>query len=222
MLVVIVIYNEIEFNIMKTKLLFLILLCQVLSSNGQSIEINQITPTAVSGGINVNLLVTTYNGAGYLNHSYTVIGNTINLSVCYWFNSLQPVYQMSNDFLISTPNNIDYNINVNIINSSSQTVCDNYSTGPNSTTNFLKNEEFDNLINKYSIYPNPSKGEIELIGDGSLVKSLNIYDNLGRLIKQVNERITEKIDLYDLKDGIYFVLIKTEDGILNQKLVIKK
>jgi len=198
------------------------LFCQVFTSNGQSIQINQITPTAVSGGINVNLLVTTYNGARYLNHSYTVIGNTINLSVCYWFNSLQPIYQFNNDCLINVPNNIDYTINVTIINSSSQTICDNYSTGPYATTNYLKNEKFEKLINKFLIYPNPSKGIIELIGDESIVKHLNIFDNLGRLIKQLNEKTTKNIDLNDLKDGIYFVRIETENGNLNQKLIIKK
>ena len=99
------------------KLLFLMFFCQVFTSNGQSIQIDQITPTAVNGGININLLVTTHNGAGYLSHSYTVIGNTINLTVCYWFNILQPVYQINNDFLISVPNDINYTINISIINS---------------------------------------------------------------------------------------------------------
>ncbi len=207
---------------MKTKLLFLMFFGQIFISNGQSIQINQITPTAVSDGINVNLLVTTYNGAGYLSHSYTVIENTINLSVCYWFNTTLPIYQINNDFLISVPNNINYIINVSIFNSFSQTVCDNFSTGPTASTNYLEIENFKEANNKYLIYPNPSKGTIELIGDESLIKHIKIYDNLGRLIKQLKERITKNIDLYELNDGIYIINIETESGNLNQRFIIKK
>lgn len=207
---------------MKTKLLFLMFFGQIFISNGQSIQINQITPTAVSDGINVNLLVTTYNGAGYLSHSYTVVENTINLSVCYWFNTTLPMYQINNDFLISVPNNINYIINVSIFNSFSQTVCDNFSTGPTASTNYLEIENFEEANNKYLIYPNPSKGTIELIGDESLIKHIKIYDNLGRLIKQLKERITKNIDLYELNDGIYIINIETESGNLNQRFIIKK
>jgi hypothetical protein len=207
---------------MKTKLLFLMFFGQIFISNGQSIQINQITPTAVSDGINVNLVVTTYNGAGYLSHSYTVVENTINLSVCYWFNTTLPIYQINNDFLISVPNNLNYIINVSIFNSFSQTVCDNFSTGPTASTNYLEIENFEEAKNKYLFYPNPSKGTIELIGDESLIKLIKIYDNLGRLIKQLKERITKNIDLYELNDGIYIINIETESGNLNQRFIIKK
>ena len=92
---------------MKTKLLFLLFFVQLSIVNGQSIQINQIMTTPVNDGINVNLLVTTSSGAGYLNHSYTVVGNTINLDVCYWFNSLSVISQISKDFLIKVPNDIN-------------------------------------------------------------------------------------------------------------------
>ena len=207
---------------MKTKLLYLMLLGQILISNGQSIQINQITPTAVNGGINVNLLVTTYNGAGYLSHSYTVIGNIINLSVCYWFNLTLPVYQINKDFIISVPNDINYIINVSTFNSSSQIVCDYFSAGPTASTNYLEAKNFEESNNKYLIYPNPSKGIIELKGDEYLVKHIKIYDNLGRLIKQLNDRITKNIDLYELNDGIYLINIETENGNFSHKLIIKK
>ena len=95
---------------MKIRLFFLLLVLNFSSSYSQSIQINQITPSNVSGGINLNLLVTTYNGAGYLSNTYTINGNSINLSVCYWFNVLQPVYQMSNDFFIPITNVINVEV----------------------------------------------------------------------------------------------------------------
>ncbi len=207
---------------MKTKLLILILFGQIFISAGQSIQINQIIPSAVSGGINVNLMVTTYNGAGYLSHSYTVMGNTINLSVCYWFNITLPVYQINNNFFISVPNDINYIINISIFNSSSQTTCNNYAMGPTASTNYLNIENFAEANNKYLIYPNPSAGIIEIKGDNFLAKQIDIYDNFARLVKQFKATSTKNIDLSDLNNGVYYMKIETENGNSTQKLILKK
>lgn len=207
---------------MKTNLLILIIYLNVAFSFGQSIQINQITPTAVNSGINVNLLVTTFNGAGYLNHSYTTIGNTINISVCYWFNFTLPVYQINTDFFIEVPNNVNYIINVSVFNSSSQTVCDNFSFGPTATTNYLDTYSFEKIKNDYSIYPNPTIGTVEFKGDELLINQILVYDNFGRLIKELNSFPSKNIDLFELNDGIYLVKIITEYGSFNEKLIIKK
>lgn len=207
---------------MKTKLILLLVFAQSLYTNGQSIEINQITPTAVEGGINVNLLVTTYNMADYLSHEYSVEGNTINLTVCYWFNPLLPMYQIENDFLISVPNDVDYVIHVSIVHSSSDDTCNYHSNGPTSSVTFLDNETFEKPSQKYSIYPNPSNGIITLTGDTSRLKTIKIYDNSARLVKQINDNFSKNIDVHELVDGMYFVHLETELGNSNQKLVIRK
>jgi hypothetical protein len=207
---------------MKTKLLFLLFFVQLSIVNGQSIQINQIMTTPVNDGINVNLLVTSSSGAGYLSHSYTVVGNTINLDVCYWFNSLSVISQISKDFLITVPNDINYVINISTFNSSSSTVCDYFSVGPTASINYLETENYELQNSKYSIYPNPSKGIIELKGVDSLVKQIKIYDNLGRLIKLFNGDGISNIDLFELNDGIYYVYVETETGNWKKKLIIKK
>ena len=207
---------------MKTKLLFLLFFVQLSIVNGQSIQINQIMTTPVNDGINVNLLVTSSSGAGYLSHSYTVVGNTINLNVCYWFSSLTVISQISKDFLITVPNDINYVINISTFNSSSSTVCDYFSVGPTASTNYLETENYELQNSKYSIYPNPSKGIIELKGVDSLVKQIKIYDNLGRLIKLLNGGSISNIDLFELNDGIYYVYVETETGNWKKKLIIKK
>ena len=178
--------------------------------------------TPVNDGINVNLLVTSSSGAGYLSHSYTVVGNTINLNVCYWFSSLTVISQISKDFLITVPNDINYVINISTFNSSSSTVCDYFSVGPTASINYLETENYELQNSKYSIYPNPSKGIIELKGVDSLVKQIKIYDNLGRLIKLFNGDGISNIDLFELNDGIYYVYVETETGNWKKKLIIKK
>jgi hypothetical protein len=89
-------------------------------------------------------------------------------------------------------------------------------------TSDLSYSQFSQNENKFSIYPNPSSGIVQFTGDESLVKQIKIYDNLGRLIKQINERISKNINLNDLIDGSYFVKIETASGTFNQKLIIKK
>lgn len=207
---------------MKMRLFFLLLVLNYSSIYSQSIQINQITPSSVSGGINVNLLVTTFNGAGYLSNSYTVNGNTINLSVCYWFNLLQPVYQMSNDFFIPISNSSNYTINISIFHSLSSTVCDYFSAGPTATTNFLDVNNFEKVKENYALFPNPTSGKIEFIGDQSMINKISIFDNIGRIIKSEDNIINNSLELNEFNDGIYFIKLETKSGNFTQKIILKK
>ncbi len=203
---------------MKTKFLFLALWIS-LFSYGQSIQINQITPTAVTGGMNINLLVTTFNGAGYLSNTHTVTGNTITLNVCYWFNITLPVYQMSNDFFIPLTNGGNYTINVNIFHSASATQCDFFANGPTATTNFLSNSAFEISDTSWQLYPNPTSGTVSFQGDTIDLKKVAVYDTTGRLVRTFYNR---EIDFSSFNEGIYLVKIETSDEIVTQKVVVKR
>jgi hypothetical protein len=207
---------------MKIRLFFLLLVLNFSSSYSQSIQINQITPSNISGGINVNLLVTTYNGAGYLSNTYTINGNTINLSVCYWFNVLQPVYQMSNDFFIPITNSANYTINVSVFHSASPTVCDYFSVGPTATVNFLEVNSFEKVPENFTLFPNPTTGKIEFDGDQSLINKFVIFDYLGRIIKNEENIKNNSIELNEFNDGIYFIKLETKNGNFTQKIILKK
>lgn len=208
--------------IMKTKLLLFLFLVQFQFSNGQNIQIDSITPTAVSGGINVNVLVTTFNGAGYLSHTYSVSGSTINLSVCYWFNMTLPVFQISTDFLIPVSNTTNYTINVSTMHSASASICDNFSPGPSGTVNYLSSDEFGLVKENFKLIPNPSNGLVTYLVSDIEVQQLTIFDQLGRLIQQRNQVTETEFDFSHLSEGIYIIQIDTEKGLFNQKLIIKK
>jgi Secretion system C-terminal sorting domain len=207
---------------MKTKLLLFLFLIQFQFSKGQNIQIDAITPTAVSGGINVNVLVTTFNGAGYLSHTYSVSGSTINLSVCYWFNITLPVFQISTDFLIPVSNTTNYTINVSTTHSASATVCDNFSSGPSGTANYLSTDEYEILKENFKLIPNPSNGFVDYLGSDIEVEQLTLFDHLGRLIEKRNQVTETEFDFSHLSEGIYIIQIDTEKGVFNQKLIIKK
>lgn len=205
-------------TIMKTKLLFLLFLSS-LWSYGQSIEINQITPTAVTGGVNVNLLVTTFNGAGYLSNTYSVSENTITLNVCYWFNITLPVYQMNNDFFIPLTTGGNYTLNVNIFHSSSATQCDFFANGPSATVNFLSNSVFETTDNRWQLYPNPTSGSVSFQGNSIDLTKVTVYDATGRL---VHTFVNREIDFSSFNEGIYLVKMETTNQIVTQKVVVKR
>lgn len=202
---------------MKTKLLLLLFL-NSLGSFGQLIEINEITPTNVSGGINVNLLVTTFNGAGYLSHDYTITDNTIELNVCYWFNLTLPVFQMSNDFYIPLTTTGNYTLNVNIFHSASATQCDFFANGPRASTNLLNNSSFETTNKTIHLYPNPTSGTVSFEANDIDLKKILVYDTMGRLVDTFYNR---DIDFSSFHEGIYWIKIETSDQIITQKVVVK-
>ncbi len=67
-----------------------------------------------------------------------------------------------------------------------------------------------------SIYPNPSHSEIN-ISSSERVDKIQIYDQLGRMIKEANKQQTITVD--DLLTGRYFVKVYLQDGITTQAFV---
>lgn len=68
--------------------------------------------------------------------------------------------------------------------------------------------------NNFTIYPNPSSDYI--IIEGILNNELKVYSTNGNLIKEYNKKLN-KIDIKDLKPGLYYLEI-----IENGKILIKK
>jgi hypothetical protein len=85
------------------------------------------------------------------------------------------------------------------------------------------------LAGKVSIYPNPVKDNlfIRLADQNSLSFNLTITDLLGKTV--INEDIvleslneTEKIDVANLKDGIYMMRISDGENIYTRKIIINR
>lgn len=207
---------------MKTKLFIFIFFINGLICLGQNIQINEVTPTAVNGGLNINVLVTSFNGAGYLSHTYTLSGNTINLSVCYWFNITLPVLQINTNILIPVSNIQNYTINLSTFHSSSPTVCNFHSAGPTASRQFLDVENFETSKNSFIIYPNPSDGIFEFKGDISSINQIKVYDVLGKIVKDINDFKTNQIDLSILNNGVYQLQIESDLGNSFQKVIVNK
>jgi hypothetical protein len=77
-----------------------------------------------------------------------------------------------------------------------------------------------NELQQIRVYPNPVSDFIYLDGIEE-TKSINIYSVNGQLIKSI-ERIDQKIDVSDLKDGLYFISVLTTKGDQLSSRFIKK
>ncbi|MEQ8926730.1 MAG: Ig-like domain-containing protein [Fulvivirga sp.] len=71
-----------------------------------------------------------------------------------------------------------------------------------------------------SIYPNPANNQITLTGTIDQTAKIFISDMKGNLVRQIRPALNESIDVSDLTNGIYLILIKGE----NQQIIrfIKK
>ncbi|NHN27587.1 T9SS type A sorting domain-containing protein [Flavobacterium jejuense] len=208
---------------MRKQILLLFLLI-ISTTYSQNILITELNSTVVSGGINVNVKTVSGTGSGYLSNDYTVIGNVIELSVCYWFDNTLPILQFDNDFFIPLTIPGNYQINVHIILSTSQVTCDNYANTDNGSlnTSYLETNTFEKNKKGLLLFPNPTSGKIKLKIIDSIPLSLVFFDQTGRLVKEVNDFNENSIDLNELNEGVYFIKIVTDKGIIYEKIIIKK
>ena len=79
------------------------------------------------------------------------------------------------------------------------------------------------LANSVSLYPNPAKEYVDIRVDGDLnVKTMEVFDVYGKLINTVI--VTEnptRINVSGLANGMYFVRVTTEEGMVTKTFVKK-
>ena len=96
--------------------------------------------------------------------------------------------------------------------------CSTMSEGFTYTSTSISNIE----DNGFSIFPNPATKFINInIGNRS-IESIKINNELGEIVKQIN-RIDDnniKIDVSDLRNGIYFITVKSNNYTKVKKLII--
>lgn len=73
---------------------------------------------------------------------------------------------------------------------------------------------------KMILYPNPAKTSVSLKNFDS-VKSIDIYESIGRKVRSLRPN-QEKINIEDLKSGIYYFEILLKDGSTSYEKLIKE
>ncbi|HOF06932.1 MAG TPA: T9SS type A sorting domain-containing protein, partial [Bacteroidales bacterium] len=69
-----------------------------------------------------------------------------------------------------------------------------------------------------TIYPNPAQDILYIQTNNTFVEAL-LYDNLGRLITSTNEH---QLNLDNITNGVYNLIIKLQDKVISLPVMIKK
>jgi len=91
-------------------------------------------------------------------------------------------------------------------------------------TNVLSNNEV--VQNYFSIFPNPNKGSFSIQFKESIGSySVELFDVLGKTIYEnnfeQNASLTQEITIPNAVTGVYFVNIKTNQGIVTKKIIVE-
>lgn len=73
-----------------------------------------------------------------------------------------------------------------------------------------------------SLFPNPASTSLTINSELTDVKSITIYDNYGSVVLQQNVNATKKINISDLANGTYSVLIATDNNVFSDKFAVVK
>ena len=77
-------------------------------------------------------------------------------------------------------------------------------------------------VNKFSVYPNPSNGLVNISNDlNSTLSSVSFADLNGRTVKTValNGDSSAQVNISDLSAGVYMVTINSDQGSVTKKIV---
>jgi hypothetical protein len=74
-----------------------------------------------------------------------------------------------------------------------------------------------------NVYPNPSSGVFKLESSMFSVENAEVYDVLGNLLLQKTLNSKQgTLNLSGVNSGVYFLTLKTEQGIIKKKLILQK
>lgn len=106
--------------------------------------------------------------------------------------------------------NGQYAVNIELDNCTITSECINI--------DFLKVEDF-NSFSKIIIFPNPAIFELNIKTDYKIV-DIKIIDILGK-VSDISNFANNKINVSNLSEGMYFLEIKTENGLFKEKFIKK-
>lgn len=87
------------------------------------------------------------------------------------------------------------------------------------TLSTLNSAEKLNKIS-FEMYPNPTNGNFTLNTNGETI-DIEILDNQGRIMKNILNFSSGQISIDDVTSGLYFVVIKKDNSIYTEQLIVK-
>ena len=76
----------------------------------------------------------------------------------------------------------------------------------------------DNILSPITISPNPTKGLVTITAPNTIIKSVRVYDMLGKQVL-TQKNYTQTINLTTLQSGFYLIKVETVQGTLVKRIV---
>jgi len=205
------------------RIIYLLLFLIIPScSNAQTTQVYNVQATQVENGINLDIYTVSFNGAGFIESDFLVDNNNITISLCYWFDVTLPQPFFHHTIFIPVDFNYnEYVINIVVINSQSQQICDYFNESDNVYFNFLSTENFTQQSKDEFVYPNPTNGILHLSKGISESSTIEIYDSSGRLQKSFTNVSASEININEMKSGVYLLKIIDGEYVKNLKIILK-
>ena len=74
---------------------------------------------------------------------------------------------------------------------------------------------------QFKVFPNPAENFINIHSDNIKIKRLEVYNQNGTLVKEINKLSSSTISIEDLKAGVYFLRLTTELNQMHSIVFIK-
>lgn len=215
---------------MRKILLLVFLIPSYFFAQEEEIGIQELTISQISTS-EVNIYLKTICGTifGYNTNNVTLINNIISINVCYNITGFIENVENIQNFAIHIPNNGSYTLNITCFTSNTSPSCNYFYFQDAASLNFhfplngtvsLSSTNFKDLNKKFVILPNPTTHSFE-IKNNTNFKSISIYDNLGRQVKEFLKP-ESNYNITDLNSGIYYVRVKDNNGKVFEKKLVKQ
>mgnify|MGYP001581162004 FL=1 len=92
------------------------------------------------------------------------------------------------------------------------------------TINVLITNLFQNQLNDFNLFPNPSTGQIQISGLSNEAQTIEVYSMSGALVFQEIISLNSNnylIDLKNLKNGVYFITVKSNKGLARKRIILQ-
>ena len=73
----------------------------------------------------------------------------------------------------------------------------------------------------FSIFINPTTGLLNVFGNFNEETSVKIINNIGQVVLSFKTPTNFTIDLSDLKKGLYFIKIKSDNESMTRSIIVK-
>ena len=79
----------------------------------------------------------------------------------------------------------------------------------------------NHTLNSFAVYPNPSTGQVNIVGNETGEASLEIYTLTGKMVYSSQIYDDLQIDMTSMDKGIYMLYLKTDEDVQIEKLILQ-